>query len=116
MRFIVDECTGPKVAKWLKSIDHDVFSVYEQSRGINDIEILKLAVKEKRILITNDKDFGEMIFREKKAHNGIIFLRLNDERSAMKIKVIENVLMEHPDEIKNNFIVASENNLRVIHL
>jgi len=57
-----------------------------------------------------------MIFRQKKTHNGVIFLRLNDERSVMKIKVIENVLMEHLDDIKNNFIVASENNLRVIYL
>lgn len=86
-----------------------------KSRGIDDDKILKQAVKENRILITNDKDFGEMIFREKKTHKGVIFLRLDDERSVIKIKVIENILDKHPDEIENSFIVASENNLRIVH-
>ena len=52
LRFLVDECTGPKVAEWLKKHGHDVFSVYEQSRGIKDEEILKIAVKQNRIIIT----------------------------------------------------------------
>ena len=39
MRFLVDECTGPAVARWLRGQQHDVFSVYEQARGMNDDEI-----------------------------------------------------------------------------
>lgn len=59
MRFLVDECTGPAVAKWLSQTGHDVFSVYDEKPGISDDEIIRLAFSQERILITNDKDFGE---------------------------------------------------------
>lgn len=62
MRFIVDECTGPTVAKWLQSEGHETFSVFEKAQGIDDEKILIKAVAESWIVITNDKDFGEMIF------------------------------------------------------
>ncbi len=78
MRFLVDECTGPAVARWLKEQGHNVFSVYEQARGLEDDEIVERAYKENRILITNDKDFGEKVYRDKKPHRGIILLRLDD--------------------------------------
>ena len=51
-----------------------------------------MALAEKWILITNDKDFGEMIFRERRKHHGIVFLRLSDERSANKIETFGNYL------------------------
>lgn len=80
MRFLIDECTGPAVARWLKEQGHEVFSVYEEARGIEDDEIVEQAFAENRILITNDKDFEEKIFRDKNPHKGIILLRLSDER------------------------------------
>jgi predicted nuclease of predicted toxin-antitoxin system len=90
MRFLVDECTGPAVARWLRDQAHEVFSVYEESRGASDNGILDKAYSENRILITNDKDFGEKTYRENKLHHGIIFLRLQDERAAPKIDAVIN--------------------------
>ncbi len=60
------------------------FSVYEQSRGADDDSILQRAYAENRILITNDKDFGELIYRGKKLHRGVILPRLEDERADSK--------------------------------
>ena len=71
MRFIVDECTGTKVAQWLKGQGYEVFSVYDEARGINDNEIIRKAFDDNFILIINDKDFGEKVFREGKPHKGI---------------------------------------------
>ena len=68
MRFLVDECTGPKVALWLRDQGHDVFSVYDEARGIDDGTILDKAFSENWILITNDRDFGERVFRERHPH------------------------------------------------
>ncbi len=51
MRFLVDECTGPAVADWLRNQNHEVFSVFEQSRGMNDEDIIQKAAKENWILI-----------------------------------------------------------------
>ena len=64
MRFLVDECTGPSVAKWLREEGYEVFSIYDQSRGISDEEIILKAYQENWIIITNDKDFRELIFRD----------------------------------------------------
>ena len=61
MRFLVDESTGPAVARWLQSQGDDVFSVYEHAPGTADDEIIHKAFVESRILITNDKDFGEKV-------------------------------------------------------
>ncbi len=64
MRFLVDECTGPSVARWLREAGHDVFSVYEEARGIDDDTVIARAVAENRIIVTNDKDFGEKVYRD----------------------------------------------------
>jgi len=66
MRFLVDESTGPAVAEWLRQKGHDVFSVYEKARGMADEDIIQKAFSESWILITNDKDFGEKAYREKR--------------------------------------------------
>ena len=114
MRFLIDECTGPAVAKWLKKEGHEVFSVYEEARGLGDDEIVRQAFAENRILITNDKDFGEKIFRDNPPHKGIILLRLNDERKANKITVIQQMLESYSKELGNNFIVVTENRVRIV--
>ena len=81
MKFLVDECTGPAVARWLEQRGHDAFSVYDQARGIDDNRIIEIAQAEERILITNDRGFGEKVFRERRPHHGVVFLRLANERS-----------------------------------
>ena len=112
MRFIVDECTGPAVSRWLRDQQHDVFSVYEKARGIDDDEVLHTACSERRVLITNDKDFGEKIYRERKPHRGVILLRLADERSTVKIEVLQKLLRTYSDRIPGQFVVVTETKVR----
>jgi len=113
-KFIVDECTGPYVAAWLQTKGFNVLSVFEAFPGIKDIEILTIAQSEGRIVITNDKDFGEMVFKSGYSHHGIVLLRLNDERSENKIAVIEKLLAYHSEDLTENFIVLAENSIRII--
>jgi predicted nuclease of predicted toxin-antitoxin system len=112
MRFIVDECTGTHVAVWLRQQGHEVFSVFDEMRGADDETILKKAFREKWILITNDKDFGEKIFRQKKNHCGIILLRLVDERALNKIDVLKKVLKLAGNKLNKLFVVSTEKNVR----
>jgi predicted nuclease of predicted toxin-antitoxin system len=114
MRFLVDECTGPGVAKWLRDQHHDVFSAYEGAQGTADEVLLQRACAENRILVTNDKDFGEMVFRDKLPHRGIIFLRLDDQRTPNKIAVLEKILLNYPDELTDRFVVATEKVVRIV--
>lgn len=112
MRFIVDECTGPAVAAWLRQQGHDVSSVYDQMRGSDDDGVIRIAGEERRILITNDKHFGEKVFRSGRAHHGVILLRLEDERPASKIDVLARLLDSHADRLEGSFIVVSERRVR----
>jgi predicted nuclease of predicted toxin-antitoxin system len=113
MRFLVDECTGPAVAEWLRLQNHDVISVYDEIRGADDRDVIQKAYEQDRILITNDKDFGELVFREKKPHKGIILLRLEDERTANKISVLKHLLEKYEKYIPGSFIVVTETNVRI---
>ena len=112
MRFLVDECTGPAVAQWLRQQQHDVFSVYEDGRGMTDDEIVQQAFDEERVLITNDKDFGEKVYREGWPHKGIVLLRLDDERASNKIEVIRQLLDRYADRLGNHFVVVTETTVR----
>jgi predicted nuclease of predicted toxin-antitoxin system len=112
MRFLVDECTGPAVARWLRTEQHDVFSVYEQGRGMADDEVMRRAFAENRIVVTNDKDFGEKVYRERRPHHGIVLLRLNDERATNKIQVLRHLLDSYADQIPDQFVVVTDTAVR----
>lgn len=114
MRFIVDECTGSTVARWLRAQGHDILSVYDEARGIDDDEVLRRAVAEERIVVTNDKDFGEQIFRLGREHCGVVLLRLDDERATRKIAALERLLAEHADVLRGRFTVVTERSIRII--
>lgn len=112
MRFLVDECTGPTVATWLRSEQYEVFSVYDEARGLSDLAIIEKAYSENWILITNDKDFGEKVYRDRYPHHGVIFLRLSDDRSAKKIETLRHLLATYAERLPDHFTVVSERQVR----
>ncbi len=112
MRFLVDESTGVVVARWLRAQGHEVFSVYEDARGVDDDTIIQKAFDENWILITNDKDFGEKVYREKRPHRGVILLRLQDERSGNKINTLQRILDMYLEQLPDSFVVATETQIR----
>ncbi len=104
MRFLVDVCTGSSVAKWLKEKGHEVCSVYDECRGATDDEVLEKAYSENWIIITNDKDFGEKIYKENRIHQGVIFLRLDGQRPAPKGSgLVRASPVDPPPEAEGNF-------------
>ena len=112
MRFLVDECAGLSLASWLREQSHEVFSIYDEARGMSDKDLLVKASLEGWIVITCDKDFGEKVYREKMPHRGIVFLRLKDERPPSKIAAIDKLLRAYRDQIADAFIVVSETQVR----
>lgn len=68
------------------------------------------------ILMTNDKDFGEKVYRERRPHRGVVLLRLDDERAAMKIKTIKQMLESYADRLPDQFVVVTENSIRFARL
>ena len=92
--------------------EHEVFSVYDEARGLDDDDIIQKASVENWILITTDKDFGEKVFRERRSHKGVVLLRLDDQRTVNKIEVLGRLLEAYPDQLSNQFVVATETQVR----
>lgn len=76
----------------------------------------KKALTENWILITNDKDFGDKIFREGSLHRGIIFLRLDNERATNKINKLQLLLENYADRLPEQFVVVTESKVRFASL
>ncbi len=112
MRFIVDECTGPNAAEWLRGQGYEVFSAHEEARGAEDDVLIRKAFAEDWILIANDKDSGEKVYRERRPHRGIVFLRLSDERAANKILVLERLPAQYADQLVDRFVVVTDERVR----
>ncbi len=116
MRFLVDENAGPSLAIWLRNQGHEVFSVYEIARGVDDDQIIQQAFVDHWIIITSDKDFGEKVYREQWPHRGVILLRLEDERVASKIATLQRLLEKHQDQLADTFVVVTESWVRFARL
>jgi predicted nuclease of predicted toxin-antitoxin system len=114
MRFIVDECTGSSVADFLKQKGHEVISVFDDLRGATDDFILQKCFSENYILITSDKDFGEMVFRLNQNHNGIILIRCSPNNFRTRIEVLAKLLDNYSQEIENNFVVVTNTKVRIV--
>ena len=113
MEFIVDESTGAAVVEYLRAVGHDVLAVAEAMPQADDGNILARADSEARILITNDKDFGELVFRSGQAHQGVVLLRLRDESPANRVRVLKAVLEQYADRLVGRFTVATESRIRM---
>ena len=113
MKFLADENFEPQFVERLRQKGYKVIYLDEYEAGIEDTEILELAVKENAIVITNDKDFGEMIFRHNLSSKGVVFLRLYDLPLAERIEITVKVIREHENELENAFTVTSENSVRI---
>lgn len=112
MRFLVDESSGTAIVTYLREAGHDVLAVAETMSGARDADILTRASLENRILITNDKDFGELVFRSGQAHAGVVLLRLRDESTANRVRVLKAVLERYADRLPGRFAVATESGVR----
>ena len=91
---------------------HDVLSVLDVNQRATDEEIMALAVEERRILITEDKDFGELVFVRRLPHPCIV--RLVDMPVSEKLRAIRELIESHPDAMREGaLIVVTRNRVRI---
>ena len=113
MRFLVDEAVSRSVTRYLRSEDHDVLAAVETTPRAVDQDLLGWAEEEDRIVITTDKDFGELVFRSGQTHRGVILLRLKDEGAANQVRMLSVALSLHADSLPGRFTVVSERGIRI---
>ena len=113
-KLLADVGVGKKTEAWLKNNNkYDVKAIRDIDPRMPDVDILKIAVSEKRLLITMDKDFGELVYKSKWPHSGVLLLRLEDEKSDMKIEILEAILENYSSKIIDKFCVFKDNRLRI---
>jgi predicted nuclease of predicted toxin-antitoxin system len=113
LKFIVDESCGIKLAEALQREGYDTVPVIGTMTGTQDREILEKAFREERIVITNDKDFGELVYRQGLDHAGVILLRLEEDSPIARISIVKKTILRFQGKLKGRFVVATEKKIRV---
>jgi predicted nuclease of predicted toxin-antitoxin system len=104
-----------QIVKRLRQEGHSVSYVAEMEPGISDNKVLNLANQETAILLTADKDFGEMIFRQGKIATGVILFRLAGLSQESKGEAVVSVIRKHADELQQAFVVITPGMVRIRH-
>lgn len=113
LKLLLDENIGKQVATALRWSGYDIASIFEDAPGSTDEDVLKRARKEKRIVVTLDRDFGTLVFRDSESHVGVLFLRLQKESVEDIIFVLDSVLKRYGGKLKKRFTTASETDVRI---
>src|SRR5437016_185213 len=101
MKFLVDECVDTAVTAWLRNQGYDVSAIVETASSSSDDQVLKKALSENRVLVTMDKDFGDLVFRGAQPHCGVILLRTMSWDPEYIIALLSEVLVRHGHELDN---------------
>ena len=113
MKFLVDVGVGKGVETWLKKTGYDVLPMREVNCRAQDIEILHLAVEDQRMIVTMDKDFGELVFNSGLPHAGVLLLRLESATGEQKSEIVEKIIGGYSDQMAGNFCVYQDGKLRI---
>lgn len=113
MNFLADESVDQPIVLHLRKEGHNVAAVSEMDPGISDEDVLEQARKHQSILITSDKDFGELVFRKKLLSNGVVLIRLSGLTSTRKAQLVSSVLLEYASRLRTAFTVISSGHIRI---
>ena len=116
MKFLADVNIEKSIVDELRSLGYDTRWVAEDNPYLDDMSIFRIAQKENYILLTNDKDFGEIVFRQKLIPSGIILFRIKGQDSKEKVKLLKKLLASHGDKVMKYFTVITKKKFRFIHI
>ncbi|MYG00280.1 hypothetical protein F4212_14270, partial [Candidatus Poribacteria bacterium] len=113
MNLLADESIGKSIVSELRKNGHNVLYIAEFSPSIDDETVLYHANQNSSILLTEDKDFGELVFRQGLVHAGVILLRLAGLSQQAKVKCVLTVFDNHEQELHQSFCVISAGRVRI---
>ncbi len=97
----------------LRSKNIEVFHIKENHRGIPDEEVINLSKHPLRIILTEDKDFGEWVYAHKEQSISVIFLRYSVPESKHIISILVNLLQSKGDELFEKFTTITTRKIRI---
>jgi predicted nuclease of predicted toxin-antitoxin system len=113
MNFLADEsCAGP-VIRGLQEAGHDVVAIAEIAKGATDEEVLERALNEKRVLITEDRDFGELVYARGRPSTGVIPVRFHSRARRAKPATVVGAVNKLGARLQDAFTVVEPGRVRV---
>lgn len=112
VRWLADECVAAPLVALLRTNGHDVLYVAEAAAGLSDADVIVLALREQRLLLTEDKDFGDLVFRRERAVPGVVLLRIAPENHALRSVRVEAAIERYGDGLFGRYTVIEEGRFR----
>lgn len=113
MRFLADESCDFAVVRALRAAGHDVEAVAELSPRADDEIVIDRAVREQRILITEDKDFGQLVYADKQASGGVLFIRFPARVRRTLARTVVELVRRRGEQLIGDFVVVQPGRTRV---
>lgn len=113
MRFLADENCDAGIIDSLRSAGHDVIAVREHALGADDSIVVELAHRQNRVLLTEDKDFGQLVFAGGHPNPGVILFRIPLPARSWLLTNIASVVRDHADSIRGRFLVVEPGKIRL---
>ncbi len=113
MQFLADESIDAQIVQRLRLDGFAVYSIAEESPSIADPKVLAIANRRKSVLITADKDFGELVFRLNKIHEGVVLIRLAGVRPLEKADIVSSVIATYSKKLIKAFTVVTHRSVRI---
>jgi len=113
LKFLADESCDFSIVRSLRKANYDVNAIAEETPGISDLEVLKKARKEERILLTEDKDFGEWIYAHGSEISGVIFFRYPSSYRQHIAAMPHELIKLKKEELVGSFTVVEPGRFRV---
>ncbi|MEN8156245.1 MAG: DUF5615 family PIN-like protein [Bacteroidota bacterium] len=113
MTFLADESVDYPIVKSLRDQGFNVSYITEISPGITDEEVINLASSKSMVLITGDKDFGTLTFRNRMISEGVVLYRLSGFNNEEKAQRVSSVMAEHFESLKGSFTVIGKELTRI---
>ena len=113
MKLIADEGVDKPIVDALRAADFDVAYYAEMAPGSDDQSILAHAKQLQTLLLTCDKDFGELIYRNRLTSAGVVLIRLEGLTADRKARLVTEAIQLHGDQMLNAFAVVSPGMVRI---
>jgi predicted nuclease of predicted toxin-antitoxin system len=113
VRWLADECVDAPLVAQPRDAGHDVAYIAELASGMTDAEAIAMAQVQQRILLTEDKDFGELVVRWRRPVPGVILLRIDSGRHARKWSRLEAAIQKIGEGLLGRYTVIDEVRFRI---
>jgi predicted nuclease of predicted toxin-antitoxin system len=113
LRFLTDESCDFAVERSLRSDGHDVLAVGGIGSRTIDRDLIEQAYHEKRILLTEDKDFGWLVFVSQAESAGVILIRFPGDARKALVQTVKQLVSDEGDRIQGAFVVLQPGSIRI---